>query len=836
MSVTESYQENGKLLVDPINGKNIIAILDNRLRNWVVDGQYYEVDIDLANKDYRQEEGTPYLFHVNRPTITPCDNPYRKAVSLAFKLHTSPETNAGMSNLLEETGQNLYSSKKRMFFELLQNADDAAPINGVKVKLQLNNQYFVLTHDGYSFNKHDFNSITSAAKSTKSANKNKTGYKGIGFKSVFTNSNSVYIKSGGFTFEFNRDLDIYNNFEEFYFLVNEIENDSQRQSGFLEKFASSRECFQGVKDIPWQLLPYWSNGPQIDSSDSIFKENENVAIALHMDADTLVEYNNAVEEVFEEPRFMLFLRNTSRIQLFSGKECLTIQKNISDNGNLISLVNSYKQGKSNENFKLFTIENIIVSDESFSNAGVFIKRKERTNKRGDKENYFVRIDTAGNESSEVPGIPDRITSASITSVSFAVLLDEDGNIQTIGKDELSIYAYLPMNELRFKFPFFINADFIPKSDREGIQSDNPWNYFLFYTIGKEIVNMVANYASELNVNYLNLLPTKELTYSSQDTAALVDSFNRGYKEALTNIPFILNDDKEIVGPDNIIYDDSGLSEAIGASSFYQLICTTKHLPHASIDSSSLSKDIFGIEKITTEAIINKLLQNIDILKKWIIDSSSELQTSFYEWLAKEEKAHSLIPLVPTFMFGNDWKTTSEINLEDKLLISTEKISAIKPVLAKLGFSCSNHAVEDHPLSSFIVRQDEKSIFEKIKGESLDSLSYHERLQLFVNVSKFENIGAETLKKWEIFRNQNGLFSPLSSMFAYNSNCPIWLYNHMLKQEESNDFILKYLVSSADIYSSIIEPCIDDLILLTDISEIHKTFISYWRSGFTTSLF
>ena len=64
-----------------------------------------------------------------------------------------------------------------MFFELLQNADDAAPQNGVKVRLQLNGQYFALTHDGYAFNKHDFNSITSAAKSTKSANKKRLDIK-----------------------------------------------------------------------------------------------------------------------------------------------------------------------------------------------------------------------------------------------------------------------------------------------------------------------------------------------------------------------------------------------------------------------------------------------------------------------------------------------------------------------------------------------------------------------------------------------------------------------------------------------------------------------------------
>ncbi len=94
---------------------------------------------------------------------------------------------------------------------------------------------------------------------------------------------------------------------------------------------------------------------------------------------------------------------------------------------------------------------------------------------------------------------------------------------------------------------------------------------------------------------------------------------------------------------------------------------------------------------------------------------------------------------------------------------------------------------------FIVSQDEKAIFEKIEEESLDSLTFNERLHLFVNIAKFKNIGVETLKKWKIFKNQNGKYSPLSSMFAYNSNCPVWLYDYMLKQEENNSLITRYLV-------------------------------------------
>ena len=829
-------ENNGKLLIDPINGKCLIAAVNNRLHNFFVPGNYYEVEINMPGKEYRLERGSPYIFCVLSNNIKEVENPYKESVSLSFKQHTSPNTNTSVANLLEEVGQNLYTSKKRMFFELLQNADDAAPENGVKVKLQLSNNYFVLTHDGFAFNKHDFESITSAAKSTKSANKKKTGYKGIGFKSVFSNSESVLIKSAGYNFSFDKSLPIYNDFKAFYFHVNDIEDDVEKQKEFLHKYAKYQREFTDVRDIPWQLLPIWHESLRIDPYDSIFNQKENVAIALKMDEETLSDYSKAIKDVFFEPRFMLFLRNTNRVQLIDKDKCWTIQKNIDRKNNTVSLVNSFNEDSLSENFCIFSSDNIFVNDDEFRKAGIQIKRKERINNRGENENYFIKLDQGGNELTEVAGIPDRIASAKETTISFAIKLDEEGHVMPIGKDELSLYAYLPMNEHRFKFSFYLNADFIPKSDREGIQSDNPWNYFLFYTIGKVIVSMVANYASEFNANYLNLLPTKELSYSSQDTATLVDFFNRGYKEALTSIPFILNDINEIVGPDNVIFDASGLSAAIGAPSFYRLIGTTKHLPHKSIDSNSLSRDIFGIEKITTEAIISILKNNLDILKKWIIESSDELRTSFYEWLAKEEKSQSLIPLVPTFMFGKEWKTTSEIHIEDKFLISTEKISAIKPILSKLGFKCSNHSIEEHPLSLFIDSQDEKSIFEKIKEESLDLLTYNERLQLFINVSRFENIGAETLKKWEIFNNQNGNYCPLSSMFAYDSICPVWLFDHMLKHEESNDFIAKYLVSSTDIYSGIIEPCIDDLVINTDISEIYKAFMSYWRPGFTKTLF
>ena len=838
MSVdVESDDNDGKLLIDPVNGRNLFVIIDNKLRNFFIADNYYEVDIDMAYKEYRLNKGTPYMFYIASNNIKEVPNPYKESVEISFKQHTSPNTNKSIAALLEEVGQNLYSSKKRMFFELLQNADDEASGNGVKVKIQIKGDYFVLTHDGYAFNRHDFESLTSAAQSTKSANRKKTGYKGIGFKSVFTNSDTVLVKSCGFTFKFDKNYPVFNNFEEFYFYVNDIDGNLQGQEAFIRKFKTYKESFNGVKDVPWHLLPIWTDDLQIDEENSIFNEKGNVAIALKMSIDKLEEYNSAIKEVFREPRFMLFLRNTNRIQLIRDNSCLTIQKNISDDGKRISLIKSSEKSNRIEDYSIYTIDDIEVSDPAFSDAGIMIKKEERTNNRGEKENYFIRVDESGNSIGEVTGIPDRITSSTTTAISFAIKLDANNHINTLGDNTLSLYVYLPMNEHRFKFPFFINAEFIPKSDREGVQSDNPWNHFLFYTIGKSIVTMVSDQASLEEPEYLNLLLPEDFQSGSQDTATLTEAFNRGYHSALDNVKFILNDKGEVVGSNDIVYDESGLADAIGASNFYALTGTEKRLPHASINSKILSKKIFHIEKYTTDSVCQSLISHIDELKNWLEATSEGQRNNFYKWIVeKKETTKSLIPQVPAFKFGNEWKSISEISLTNKMLILTKRIIPIKDVLIKLGFAISCQSLENHPLKSYVGRQEEKKIFEKIKDADNACLNFSERLLLFKESANFDGIWKETLCNWNIFKNQNGEYKPLACLFAYKSECPSWLLSYMLSQEEYDKDFDKYLVSADNIFSVIIKPNINDILSKTDITEVYKTFKDSWQAEFTYQLF
>jgi|GEM_PF-563808 ribosomal protein S1 len=829
----DNNTDGGKLLVDPVNGKNLVAFIDNRLRNLVHEGDFYKVELNVSASAYRRKQGTPYMFCVLSPIIEEVHNPYEETVTLSFKKQTSPSSNTSLANLLEEVGINLYSGKKRMFFELLQNADDAAAQNGVKVKVQLNDDYFTLTHDGYSFNKNDFDSIISAAKSTKSANKKKTGYKGIGFKSVFTNSTLVSIKSGGFSFSFDKGLDEYNDFSKFYFHVNDIESDPRKQAAFLKKYEKEAREFNGVKDIPWQLLPIWSDRMTIPYANSIFNKNENVAIALKMDNETLAEYGKAVEEVFGDPRFMLFLRKTKRVQLMKGDECWTIQKNVSKGGNLISLVNSFNPQKRYENFRIFTVDDIPVNDTAFSEAGVNVHREERINTRGEKEYYFARIEQDTGSLKEITGVPDRIASTTDTAISFAIKLDANNHIVTSDSEESSFYAYLPMNENRFSFPFFVNADFIPNSDRERINSDNPWNHYLFYILGRTLVKMVSEIASLEEPEYLNLLCEKPFVADTLDTKQIVAAFNKGYEEAMSQYAFILDDNGDKICPASVIYDDSGLSEAIGHDGFYTLTNTDKRLPHPILNAKILKNETFGVSKITTIGAVKSIEENIEALKQWIM-AADEKRAKFFEWIVQKKEAKALMEIVPAYQFSEEWISHSDFT--DKMIILSESTVLLRNDLEKLGFLCSSFLYEEHPFHDFITIPPKKKLFSLIKECDISDWSFEDRKNLFLNVVEVLKPDSSGLGDWIIFRNQEEQPCPLSQMFQYTPDFPVWLNPYMVSQSEYCEEMSEYVIAANDVFSKVVIPNVDEILTKTNIVVIYGLFSQNWQNSFTKQLF
>ena len=528
-------------------------------------GKYYKIKlINLPQKNIRIERNQ--LFQFQCRIIKEVENPYDKDISEAFQRNTTnPTSNRRDAHLLKEIGKNMYSSKERMFFELIQNADDAAPQkDSVSINSFTTGDYLVFCHDGFSFDKYDFEAITSAAVGTKKANENKTGYKGIGFKSVFTDSKQVYICTNGYHFKFDKEDERFRTFDGFY-LNNPFLDTEKAKKRFFSMYSSVRGNFDGVNDIPWQLEPIHVNEFPPEFGKSFMKSNVSIALRLgEKNIQGTGGYESAIDSIVDDPKFMLFLRKTDRIR-FNTR---TISREI--NEGIITIKNSFAQNKV-ERYERFDFA-AGVSNEIFEkeNLPIRIKIEEREDSGNILKALFVDL-----EGEQIENIPMKIAISSSTELSFAIPVNEDGSISVLENNTISIFAFLPTLVKDFVFPFYINANFILDPPRQRVLGDSAWNLYLFKVLAEKIVDWSIYLSKRNDRNALNILPYKKFDESSSDISLLAKSFNEAYLSAISNKAFILNEDGEFAKQESIIIDKSGLSDNISHEAFYKLLGTCK---------------------------------------------------------------------------------------------------------------------------------------------------------------------------------------------------------------------------------------------------------------------
>ena len=169
--------------------------------------------------------------------------------------YTSPRQAINQAESLKSLSSDLYTDSKRFIYELLQNADDSAKNNEkINVLIKFVDNQLVLAHTGKEFSSRDVKGLCSVNNGTKKSDTTKTGFKGIGFKSVFGQSNKVIICSNNEYFKF----------------------DATHNFGWKNTWEGSLNEWQKENDrdflYPWQIIPIYLSSLASATENNKYKE------------------------------------------------------------------------------------------------------------------------------------------------------------------------------------------------------------------------------------------------------------------------------------------------------------------------------------------------------------------------------------------------------------------------------------------------------------------------------------------------------------------------------------------------------------------------------------
>ena len=752
-------------------------------------------------------------------------NPYKEYVRLRFERLNNPEANKMIANLMREIGKGMYSSKQRMIFELLQNADDAPGKEKVEFHIDIKGPYFFVMHDGAPFDRDDVEAITSAAESTKRSDNKKTGYKGIGFKSVFTDSTEVWIKSGGYQFAFQRNNILFNDFNSFYFSSERYKKYPELLEEDKLKYRNQKLKYNGSTDIPWQVIPIWQDLLPEEFNDSNFNHfNNPVQFALKIGENNIEEYKSAIDNITKRPQFLLFLRNTTKFR--SPKNGVTVLRK--DKNQIIEIIKSQRGVEESQVFFYAkkTYENIAITDEAFSELRIGLKKKSKINDYNEVTYYFTDL-----EGREIETIPPKLASATETEISFGISLanknisPEKEYIDGLPKFS-SLFTYLPMEDTRFQLPFLVNADFVPSSDRQTIQGDNLWNKYVMIKIAEKHVDTLAYFAAAyVNENnsynsYLSLL-LKNLLQPDNTAQTIIDCYNEKYFERLKKVPFIVNDLNQIQLISETIIDDSGVTAIFGLDLFYKILNTEKRLPHPKLDASYLKKySYLEVQTINLEELASNLNTDLYLqIGQIILTNSIYDKKELISWL---NKLAAFIPAnfgeIPFIFHSNELFSIEKLILVNDAWIINKNTSEYESLLKKIGYHTIDLQLEKYlninnylnSISSYI--NDKSLAFERIANKRiLSKLEPQIKIKLidfFQNSEFMSGIGkSKYFNELKLFVDNRCKPRPLNVLLSPIANSELSTLDNFIIHNEDykvlTEVLKKELIHQPKVFSSFI---------------------------------
>ncbi|MBE0663979.1 MAG: hypothetical protein IH597_16090 [Bacteroidales bacterium] len=717
-SSSPKEQEFGYISRPYINDRNIYYPVNDHKRHVAIRilksddlivGNYYKIKAKLAPLDLRKQINNPYMlvWDDSEPIVFASEfiTPREFIESWFHQTGSTPKDAATIASQLKLNSLELYTQTERFIFELIQNADDMpASVKGVCVELHLLNNFLLFRHNGKFFDRDDVRAIADAAQSNKSENVRQTGYKGIGFKSVFTDSSCVYIRSGSYSFKFDKNDPIYNDFNTLYGRqIRLLSNSPKDYEQFQMDYSKNIEKYENIDNIPWQIKPIWVSRSEFpdELANSEFIKHAEVNIALQIVENVIKAKNYAfmIESILSKPKFILFLRNTKKFDYFKlDSSQLQKQQSIElkEDNSLIDIVHNDNHVATFSKLH-FDVE---INNEEFSKAGFNMKKFE------EKEGVFKFKDEFG----EIKSIPEKLGLLSSTRMTFASQI-KDGEVIKLDKSHSILYNYLPTSDQRFGFPFLVNADFITNTSREFILKENKWNQYLMYHIGK---NCIRSLVSLCNVqesvdgvverkyvkSYLQLLPDSLLNEDDDELSEINKSFNRGFLDSINHLAFIIDLNGNVQSTNEIIIDETNFSKILNPEIFKIVSETERVLPAKEISNHILNKDYLNIEKYTADKLTLHL-QGKDkhiSLSKALSSLDTDGYNKFLEWLDQFYHLNNLkeewLLQLPIIRKGESIVSLSDaIGMKD-FVSKTAKTIEIEDILQKLGFTLSEFSLDD----------------------------------------------------------------------------------------------------------------------------------------------
>lgn len=413
--------------------------------------------------------------------------------------YKNPGQAVNQASSLNALSADLYTDSKRFIYELLQNADDSVRSDEVvKVWIKIFGGSLVVAHTGSPFNPNDIRGICNINNGTKGADLSKTGYKGIGFKSVFGQADKVIVFTDGEFFRFDA-------FYSFDWKWDEAKSDWEQKND--RKF-----------QFPWQIIPIYTDEKEVPQPIAQYLIETGATVATIVELKNSDETSSAIWDMSQNLNMFLFLKNICEI-----------------------------------NFDI--VDSVNVRIDRLSKDKVAMRKGESTPLEWIINTVTLTVPACIKTMLQSEqNIPEKLLRTDSIELSLAAKIGNEG-IAKLSDQEKLLYAYLPTDETRYTLPVIVNTSFLTTANRESLHVDSKWNQWIFKRIAIEIFNWIAKLVvTEYGVQAYQFIPKR----TGHDK--LGESFNEGITEALATVPFIVSKDGRLVKLEDTIVDTTYLSE------------------------------------------------------------------------------------------------------------------------------------------------------------------------------------------------------------------------------------------------------------------------------------